>query len=75
MSSKDRSQVPHTPADTHEERSERSYKAAAHNPSNTPEGRLHAAEKLAELVEKRTGEHIDPEKEAHIESNRRKQNQ
>ena len=26
-------------ADSHEARSERSYKAAAHNPSNTSEGR------------------------------------
>ncbi|CAG8542455.1 2934_t:CDS:2 [Funneliformis caledonium] len=53
-------------ADTEEQRSERSYKAAAHNPSNTAEGREHAAEKLAELHEQRTGESLDPKKEAEI---------
>ncbi|CAG8545986.1 2317_t:CDS:2 [Diversispora eburnea] len=60
------SQAQPVTAETHEERSEKSYKAAAHNPGNTPEGRLHAAEKLAELHEERTGERIDPQYEASI---------
>ncbi|GES74214.1 hypothetical protein GLOIN_2v1585099 [Rhizophagus clarus] len=54
------SQAQRIRADTAEARSERSYKAAAHNPSNTEEGRLHAAEKLSELHEQRTGESLDP---------------
>jgi hypothetical protein len=33
------SQAQRIRAESHEERSERSYKAAAHNPSNTEEGR------------------------------------
>ncbi|KAG9290416.1 hypothetical protein G9A89_007147 [Geosiphon pyriformis] len=53
-------------ADTHEERSERSYKAVAHNPTVSHEARMHAAEKLAEMHEARTGEKIDPANEAAI---------
>ncbi|KAI9139123.1 hypothetical protein BKA69DRAFT_1168577 [Paraphysoderma sedebokerense] len=68
-----RSQVPFTPSDTAEGRSERQYKAAAHNVGNTEEGRLHAAEKLAEKVEQRTGEKIDPKKEAQIGAERQKE--
>ncbi|GBC10215.1 hypothetical protein RclHR1_09440010 [Rhizophagus clarus] len=60
------SQAQRIRADTAEARSERSYKAAAHNPSNTEEGRLHAAEKLSELHEQRTGESLDPKYEASV---------
>ncbi|TPX65597.1 hypothetical protein SpCBS45565_g05073 [Spizellomyces sp. 'palustris'] len=49
-----------------EGRRERSYKAAAHNQGNYPKGRLHAAEKFAELHERRTGEKVDPKLEAEI---------
>ncbi|CAG8471136.1 6702_t:CDS:2 [Acaulospora colombiana] len=63
--------VPETQAhpvksDTQEQRSEKSYKAAAHNPTVSHEARVHAAEKLAELHEKRTGDKIDPSYEAGI---------
>jgi hypothetical protein len=40
MSDNSESQAQRIIADTSEARSERSYKAAAHNPSNTQEGRL-----------------------------------
>ncbi|RIA96911.1 hypothetical protein C1645_753758 [Glomus cerebriforme] len=60
-------------AETQEARAERSYKSAAHNPSNTAEGRLHAAEKLAELHEQRTGESLDPQYEASIGEKKQQQ--
>ncbi|RHZ87000.1 hypothetical protein Glove_41g114 [Diversispora epigaea] len=53
-------------SDTHEQRSEKSYKSAAHNPNVSHEARINAAEKLAELHEERTGERIDPKYEASI---------
>ncbi|RGB38097.1 hypothetical protein C1646_756147 [Rhizophagus diaphanus] len=71
MSDNSESQAQRIKADTTEARSERSYKAAAHNPSNTQEGRLHAAEKLAELHEQRTGESLDPKHEATIGEKKR----
>ena len=47
-------------------RSERSYKAAAHNPTNSPEARLHAAQELDRLQKERTGHGVDVEKEAQV---------
>lgn len=41
--------------------SETSYLAAAHNKSNTLEGRRHAANAFCDLVEKRTGHRPDDE--------------
>nr|CAG8493403.1 2954_t:CDS:2 [Entrophospora candida] len=61
-----KSQAKPVTAKTHEELSERSYKAAAHNPNNTPEGRLEAAKKFSKKYKERTGETIDPEYEASI---------
>ncbi|KAJ3082308.1 hypothetical protein HK102_001789 [Quaeritorhiza haematococci] len=53
-------------ANTHEARSERSFKSKAHDPTISHEARVHAAEKFSELHEKRTGEHIDPKDEYSI---------
>ncbi|CAG8618150.1 6285_t:CDS:2 [Ambispora leptoticha] len=66
MSEIPQSQAEPVRADTHEERSERSYKSIAHNPTVSHEARVHAAEKLAEMHKARTGEEIDPENEAAI---------
>ncbi|CAG8517356.1 10060_t:CDS:2 [Acaulospora morrowiae] len=71
MSQNSTKDIPETQAqpvksDSHEQRSEKSYKAAAHNPTFSHEARVHAAEKLSELHEKRTGEKIDPNYEASI---------
>ncbi|CAG8707585.1 3933_t:CDS:2 [Dentiscutata erythropus] len=60
------SQAQRIRSDTHEARSERSYKAASHNPTVFHEARVNAANKLSELHEQRTGEKIDPHHEASI---------
>ncbi|KAI9005918.1 hypothetical protein BC832DRAFT_457710 [Gaertneriomyces semiglobifer] len=65
MSKFQEAEIP-TNAATHESRSERSYKAAAHNEGNYIAGRLHAAEMYAKLHEERTGEKIDPKHEASL---------
>ncbi|TPX58213.1 hypothetical protein SpCBS45565_g08056 [Spizellomyces sp. 'palustris'] len=70
---REESQVPHVDATDEEGRKERSYLASAHNPANTDAGRIHAAFKLAELHEKRTGEKIDPYKEAQIGKHRQEE--
>ncbi|CAG8792902.1 31345_t:CDS:2 [Gigaspora margarita] len=60
------SQAQRVRSDTQEQRSEKSYKAAAHNPTVSHEARVSAAHKLSELHEQRTGDKIDPYHEAGI---------
>ncbi|CAH1764450.1 3617_t:CDS:2 [Entrophospora sp. SA101] len=60
------SQAQPVKSDSSEQRSEKSYKAVAHNPRVSHEARVNAAEKLSELHKERTGEELDPQHEASI---------